>query len=400
MRLLLLNPIGQIGGAERVLLTLIEGIRATRADVQMHLVALDDGPLCERARALGVDVTVIQAGALRELGDSGARERGKLGLAARAVVAAPTVWSVVRQLRAAIAQLAPDVIHSNGIKTHLLAGLARPQAARVVWHVHDFIGDRPIVGKLLRRVITPAVIPVAVSQAVAEDVRHWLGGSPVRTILNGIDTARFSPGARGDEIDRLAGRTPAPDVLRVGLVGTYARWKGQDVFLRAVAGLLEQTRSARAAMRFYIVGGPIYSTAGSQYSVQELSDLAASLRVGDGLAFVPFQSDLVPVYRSLDVVVQASTRREPFGLTIAEAMACGRAVIATQTGGAAELFTDGRDALGVRPGDVSALAAAIVRLAKDPALRDLLARHARATALERFDSKRLTEQMLQAYQTP
>ena len=67
----------------------------------------------------------------------------------------------------------------------------------------------------------------------------------------------------------------------------------------------------------------------------------------DSVGFVPFVEDPVPVYRALDVVLHASTQPEPFGLTVVEAMACGRAVVVSAAGGAAELFTDGVDALGV-----------------------------------------------------
>ena len=70
--------------------------------------------------------------------------------------------------------------------------------------------------------------------------------------------------------------------------------------------------------------------------------------------------------RALDVVVHASTEPEPFGLVIAEAMACGRPVIASRAGGAAEIVEPGVDGLSFSPGDVGQLAGAIARLAADP----------------------------------
>ncbi len=85
------------------------------------------------------------------------------------------------------------------------------------------------------------------------------------------------------------------------------------------------------------------------------------------------------------------------GRTIAEAMACGRAVIVSNAGGAAELFTHNHDAVGVPPGDADALAAAIRELADDPARRDRLDAAARRTAVERFARERLGPQVLDAY---
>jgi glycosyltransferase involved in cell wall biosynthesis len=201
-----------------------------------------------------------------------------------------------------------------------------------------------------------------------------------------VDTEHFSPAPRdGEALDRLAGLPPAPPgTVRVGLVATYANWKGHAVFLDALARL-----PAGLPVRGYVVGGPIYATAGSQFSRAELQARAAANGLTRKVGFVPFQADPADVYRMLDVVVHASTRPEPFGLTVAEAMSCGRAVIVSAAGGAAELFTDGTDALGHTPGDVAALADRIAQLAADPDLRGRLGANARRTAeahltLDRF----------------
>ena len=150
-------------------------------------------------------------------------------------------------------------------------------------------------------------------------------------------------------------------------------------------------------VRFYIIGGPIYRTAGSQFSLEELSSYAASLGIAASVGFVPFQADPADIYRALDIVVHASTLPEPFGLTVAEAMACGRAVIVSNAGGAAEVFTDGVDALGHPPGDVAALAARMRQLIEDPGLRERLGSNARVTAKRQFDRSRLGPDLLRAY---
>ena len=173
-------------------------------------------------------------------------------------------------------------------------------------------------------------------------------------VANAIDTMHFHPGAADtDRLDRLAGLPPPPTgTLRVGLVATYARWKGHDVFLKAAAALVREASSV--PVRFYVVGGPIYQTQGSQFKAAELHGLVGALGLADRVGFVDFQRDPSEIYRALDVVVHASTRPEPFGLTIVEAMACGRAVIAAQAGGSAELFTHDHDGLGVALGVVGA----------------------------------------------
>src|SRR4051812_14524539 len=154
MRILFLNPIGRIGGGERMLLDVLAELRAQRPDIERRLVLLEDGPLAAAARELAVHVSVLPTGAsLASIGDSGLRSTrggaGKLGrvaslaaLAARGMLAAPALWRVVRELRREIRAVAPDVVHSNGIKTHLLAALATPRNLPLVWHVHDFISSR------------------------------------------------------------------------------------------------------------------------------------------------------------------------------------------------------------------------------------------------------------------
>ena len=207
----------------------------------------------------------------------------------------------------------------------------------------------------------------------------------------------FAPAERdGAELDRLAGLERAgPGVVRVGLVATYANWKGQDVFLDAL-GRLPRT-GAMPPVRGYVVGGPIYATEGSQFTREELERRAVANGLAGCVGFMPFQADPADVYRMLDVAVHASRRPEPFGLTIVEAMACGKPVVVSAAGGAVELFTTEHDGLGHAPGDVEGLAGAIARLAIDPELRARLGANARRTAVERFSYERYGREIAEVY---
>jgi glycosyltransferase involved in cell wall biosynthesis len=178
----------------------------------------------------------------------------------------------------------------------------------------------------------------------------------------------------------------------VGLVATMGRWKGHAVFLRAIGALPANTR-----VRAYVVGGGIYRTAGSEVDADELRRMAAELGIADRVGFTGFVDEPAAAMRALDVVVHASTQPEPFGLVIAEAMACGRAVIASAAGGAGEIVIDEHDALAVQPGDAEGLSRAIERLAADPILRDSLSRAGRETAMRRFDRARLAAEVAPLY---
>ncbi len=281
---------------------------------------------------------------------------------------------------------------------HLFASLARPKSTPVVWHLHDFYGLRPVVPLLLRPAQRGVVGAIAISEAVKRDTQRVLPRLPITTIANAIDTKRFAPGAGdGQWLDRLSDLPPAaPETLRIGLVATYARWKGQAVFLEAAAKVREL--ALPPPTRFFIIGGPVYHTA-AQFGEAELRERAKSLGLAEHVGFVGFQQETADIYRALDVVVHASTQPEPFGLTIVEAMSCGRPVIVTQAGGAAEIMTAGSDALGVPPGDASALAEAMALMLSSKELRQKLGAAARETAVSRFDSERLGPQLTRFYQT-
>jgi glycosyltransferase involved in cell wall biosynthesis len=163
-------------------------------------------------------------------------------------------------------------------------------------------------------------------------------------------------------------------------MATFGRWKGHEPFLRAV-----QRLGRSVPIRAYIVGAPLYDTAGSQYTLDELRRLATDLGVSDRVGFTGFIERPAGALRALDVVVHASTQPEPFGLVIAEAMACRRAVIVSAAGGAAELVRDGINALTHPPGDIERLAEAIERCAESEDLRQQLGQQARRAALARFD---------------
>jgi glycosyltransferase involved in cell wall biosynthesis len=403
MRILFLNPGGSLGGAERCLLDLVASIRAhpRSANMELGLIVGGDGPLSDHARALGMRAIPLPLGdRLAAVGDSAlnAHGMGAVGAFARRLATAGLATpDYARRLRAAIRDFKPYVVHSNGIKMHLLAAAVRGDEP-LVWHVRDFIGNRPFVSRAMRALARRASAAIAISNAVAADAHRTMPNLPVSVMHDAIDTDEFSPSGAVADLDVLAGCAPAPaGVLRVGLVATYARWKGHEVFLRAAQRLRAAAPASNAL--FYIVGGAIYDTKASQYDAGELLALARALGIADRVRFVPFQPRVDEVFRALDVVVHSSSQPEPFGRTIAEAMATGKPVVASKASGAAELFVDGVEAIATPARDAEALARALETLLGDPARRDSLGKAARAAAVDRFARGRLAEQLFQVYRS-
>jgi glycosyltransferase involved in cell wall biosynthesis len=402
MKVLYLNPIGRIGGAEQVLLSMFAALRQCRPKLSLHLIVGTEGPLLSHAECLGVCTHLMPMPAvLAGLGDFQLSRTGKLqklsAIGRQSLTAGPTVCVYARRLCQIIRRIAPDVLHSNGIKTHLLTRFARNGEIPIIWHAHDFYSQRPLVSRLLRWGRKGVAVTIAISQAVASDLRTVLPDMPIQVVPNAIDLDAFTPAsAEGTWLDALAGLSRAsPETVRVGLVATYAKWKGHDVFLNAIARII--SRPLKPPIRFFVIGGPIYHTSGSQFSEDELRLLAQQLQIERHVGFIGFQERAAPIYRALDIVVHASTQPEPFGLAIAEAMACARPVIVSRAGGAAELFTHNYDAVGVPPSDPIALAAAVSELASDPQRRQRLAEHAARTARERFNRNRLGPCLLKLY---
>jgi glycosyltransferase involved in cell wall biosynthesis len=386
-----------MGGAEICLVDMLLSVRAAQPGWQLCLVVGEDGPLAGHARAAGVHVIVAPfPRRLARLGDSG---NGPLQAVWSSMKAAAATLRYAWNLRRTMAELQPAVIHTNGFKMHVLGVWVRPKNIPVIWHVHDYVSTRPLMKTLLRLHAHRCAGVIANSNSVARDVRQVCGSQPDTVcIYNAVDLQRYSPldntlPSSETDLDSLAGLDrPDENTVRIGLVATLAHWKGHAVFLRALARLPQDV-----PYRAYVIGGAIYQTENSQRTVEDLRAMAVALGVSGRTAFTGYLPDTSGAMRALDIVVHASTQPEPFGRVIAEGMACGRAVICSAAGGAAELITEGEDALAHSPGDEEGLAARIAELIRDPELRGRLGRAGRTTAERRFDPSRLSSELIPMY---
>jgi glycosyltransferase involved in cell wall biosynthesis len=401
LRILFLNPSGFLGGAERALLEMIASLRERYPRCRTSVVLGDRGLLEDKLRALDASIFLVPLPKpLAQIGDAAAGgpagdSASRWGVILRLAVSAPAIASYLRRLRVVLSDAAPDVIHSNGLKMHLLATRAAPQCIPVIWHIHDFLSLRPLAPRLLMRTLPRCAAIIANSRSVARDLTATLGAvPPVHTVYQAVDLNSFRSEGNSLDLDRLAGmKAPADGVLRVGLLGTMARWKGHEVFLRAVSMLPPN------GIRAYIIGDSIYRTAGSQYTTDELRLKASALGLEGRVGFTGFIKDPADALRALDIVVHASIVPEPFGLAVAEAFACGRAVVVSRGGGIDEIARENQNALAHSPGDARELAAALARLGADANFRRSLGRAARRTAESLFARPRLAHDLMRIYES-
>jgi glycosyltransferase involved in cell wall biosynthesis len=194
-----------------------------------------------------------------------------------------------------------------------------------------------------------------------------------------VDLDRFSPrdGAAAAIARETLGLPLSAPI--VGLVARLQRWKGIHVAIEALPSI----RSSFADAILVVVGGAHFSELGYE---QELLSAAARLGVADGVILVGLQRDIPLWLSAMDVVVHASFD-EPFGISVIEAMAMGKPIVASDSGGPLEIIEDGRNGRLFRTGDADSLSHAVERLLSDPQEAARLGRNARLRAKD-FSSSR------------
>ena|ERR1051326_6554624 len=389
-----------MGGAEVALLNLLASLRAAKPQWDLHLIISANGALAQKAGSLGVTChTVLFPESLTRLGDASSggpagRNVRRLSLVRQMLTASLGSVLYAFRLRKLLRQLDPDLIHTNGFKMHLLGAIAKGRSVPLVWHVHDYIHSRPIMARLMKLFRRRCAIVLANSNSVRDDVLATCGSeTKVKTLYNIVDASVFTPDGPRLDLDSLARLPPSDEkIVKVGMLATFARWKGHESFLRAFAMLPPEL-----FLRGYIIGGALYQTNGSQYSLSELKALAEKLEISDRVGFTNFVDEPAAAMRALDIVVHASIQPEPFGLVVAEAMACGRPVIASEAGGVGEIIDSGVNALSHSPGDAARLAEQITSLATNFELRQRLALAGRQTIRQRFTRERLVSELAPLY---
>jgi len=369
-KILYFNPEAALGGAERCLEELAQGIVDPPSELNPVALLLSNGPLAARLNEKGIKTEVFPLPPFwATLGESGLRGAGRNPFTlVRHLI---ELWRWTQDLTRVIEKIAPDIIHSNGIKTHLLTGLIGWRGP-LVWHIHDFLDTRRISRFLLRHFSRRVSVAVTNSTATLERASDVLR-CPLVRVYNGVPT----PDPKSEKIPARKGKA-----VRIGLVATYARWKGHDLYFDAIAWLADQHRET--GIEFYVCGGPIYRSQGSQWIQEDLEYETRRLNIDKLVRFRPFEPSLDKLYEGLDVVVNASINPEPFGRTVAEAMARKKAVILPEHGGVAELARDEKEAIHFAAGDAKELAEAMHRLANDEPLRHRLASAAKERSHEIF----------------
>jgi L-malate glycosyltransferase len=380
LRILFYNHTGQVGGAERLLLTILGQL--DRANFDPILICPEHGPLRKMGTRLGVpaeSVSVLQA-----------RFTWRADHLVRYL---KSFARVILDLRKKVISVDPDLIHANSVRAGLVVTAATLGLNKqVVWHIHDLLPRHPFnvliraVGLLSRRTRM-----IAVAQESAD---RFIGffrplRKRVTVIPNGVDLERFHP----DKITRQKIRGElqlGADEPVIGIIGRLTPSKGQMELLRAFKRVVSEFRTAT----LLIAGAPAFN---QEYEYAELLKRAASEPgISNRVLMLGARDDVAAVMQALDLLVVNSSS-EACCLVILEAMACGVPVLATRTGGTPELIEHRRHGWLVPLRDEDALATAIKKLIRQPDLRSQFAREGRKRVTARFGLGRYIREIQNFY---
>lgn len=265
-----------------------------------------------------------------------------------------------------------DAIHAHFVYPDGYAGarLAEQLGIPLVVGEHAFwqpwLGARPRIRAKALFAAHRAARVIANSEALRRSIVAVTGGhEKVEVIPNGVDVDVFS----------TDGASP-PRALELLYVGWPTYHKGLDILIRALPAIVR----ARPDARLMVVGGSIYRT--QRHQEREIRALAAELGVTSRIAWTgPLTPPEIAARMRASTLLVSPSRRETFGAVIVEAMACGRPVVATRSGGPEEIVTPEVGVLVPRD-DPQALAAGILEVAAHSERYD--PRVIRARAVERY----------------
>jgi glycosyltransferase involved in cell wall biosynthesis len=343
---------GDIAGGQIVALQLAHAAR--QAGHEALFVSPTAGPFLDRARDEGFATHVVpirsslDVRAVRRLRRLFGSERADL-VHTHAMIEVNVVTRTASRLASV-----PVVAHMH-IENHLPAGRARRAVVRRLDNV---------TARLCARIVAVS------ADTRAALVRQGYPASRLLVVHNGVDLpaeTSDAPGAGIVEVARLA------DV------------KGQRELIGAVARIDGATLT--------LVGRDLEHDGAYE---RELRALAERLGVAGRVELAGHRDDAKELMAAAAVVALPS-HAEGLPMTLLEAMARGRAGVATAVGGTPEVVVDGETGLLVAPGDVDGLAAALERLLRDPGLRARLGRAGRERVAERFTVERTTAAVLALY---
>jgi glycosyltransferase involved in cell wall biosynthesis len=361
------NDRGAIGGSIRALYQLVKYLDREHYQPYVALAREKPSPMLSEFEDLGCEIVLARGPRPASRGSS------RLGQLRHEITRARELARVIRLCRIDLVH-ANNNMHSSRYAILAAAWCRIPVVCHQRGQFTSSLGTR-LASRLVRE-------SLCVSRAIYETLEKR-GARPVgaRIVYDGVEVPETRPPSR-----------PLGADARIAVLGRLTEWKGQQVLVEAAPRVLARFPAAR----FVIVGDPDGSE-GARYR-ERIRERIARLGLGDHVKFVGHVRDVVTFLRErVDVVVHTSIQPEPFGLVVAEGMAAGKPVVASDAGGCPEIVEDGRSGLLYPPGNAEALAERLARLLSDPEWAESLAANGWDRVRERFDARRTAVEVTATY---
>lgn len=320
LKVLFLTHVGNMGGAEAKMMILAKALR-------------DDSEVCmfeKGAMQQTLDDQNIKHSTLEmpDIIKSFKREDGLLS----AMKMLPAFLRFTRTLSRKSKQY--DVITCMSQKSFVFSALAKPFTRKpIIWFMNDLVTKEhfnPLLIKFILLLAKLSANHVVVNSAASKAAWLDAGGKDknLSVLYSGVDVDLFESAiADKGRIEKLRQNYIGENKYLVGTFGRLSEWKGQDVFLKAMA----KVENAHGI----IVGGAQF---GEDHYAQSLKDLAKDLGVSDRITFTGHMDNIPELMSACDVIAHCSTSPEPFGRVIVEAMLAKTLVIASKAGGPEEII--------------------------------------------------------------
>ncbi|UCG06291.1 MAG: glycosyltransferase family 4 protein [Desulfobacterales bacterium] len=326
MNILHINTEKTWRGGEQQTLYLLQGLRNRK--ITSHLICQPGSPMARAAATIGTVVFPLSM-------------HGEID------------FTAAYRIRKLIRRYQYEIIHCHTSHAHTLAFLASwgTNVRRLVTRRVDFSIFRHsflhLSGIKYRRM---ADFYIAISRKIKEVlVSDGIAAERIFVVYSGIDPDRFVGASSEHLISEFAIKDDEKIVINVAHLAGH---KGQKYLVRAIPAVLERFPRTR----FFVVGGGALR--------EELKAMAFSIGLTDELVFTGFREDVGAFYHLADLFVMSSVE-EGLGTAVLDALALGKAVVATDCGGIPEMITDGENGLLVPAKNPSALAAGIIEMLAD-----------------------------------
>lgn len=353
---------GKIGGGETHVLDLVQALDKSR--FEPVVLSFTPGPMIDRLMAMGVETHVIETERPFNV----------------------TKWGRVREL---LRTERIDLVHAHGTRAQSNTFWAAQQLGLpLIYTVHGW-SFHPDHNRLVRKahqlteqlLMDQADMTICVSESNLREGRGFCRMPRSTVILNGINLQRFNPSLSAYNVRAELGI--ARDVLLVGYIARITAQKDPFTLLRAVAALPSELNA-----KFLLVGDGDMKAAAQQ--------LARELKIESKVIFTDFRQDIPDVLQALDIYCLPSLW-EGLPIGALEAMAMGKAVVASNIASCREIIEHGVNGLLVPPQAPEQLAAAIQQLAASSELRRSLGARAYQTIQAGFAAENMTRQVERIY---